>query len=162
MEKTMRRIILAFALAGVLSVPTKADETLQYRHIIHVTSLQSLDLRDIDGHTALLARFSGTAIFADNSIAATEGSTFADLVKGNGSLNGYTTLNFNDGSSLVYKWSGTSTADGKGAIQKGSGIITGGKGRYEGAKGDFTWAGGRAGPAGTVDSYADFVVNIKK
>jgi hypothetical protein len=159
----MRGIILTCALAGVLSVPAKADETLRYRHIIHVTSLQSLDLGDIDGHAALVVRFSGTAIFPDNSMAATEGATFADLVKGNGLLSGYTSVNFNDGSSLIYKWSGTTTVEGKGgAIQKGTGIITGGKGRYEGAKGDFTWAGGRAGPAGTVDSYADFVVNIKK
>jgi hypothetical protein len=158
----MYRILMCAGTGALLISTAHADETLRYRPIIHVTSLQSLDLGDIDGHTALLASFLGTAIFADNSMAATERSTFADLVKGNGSLNGYTTLNFDDGSSLVYKWSGTSTADGKGAIQKGSGIITGGKGRYEGAKGDFTWAGGRAGPAGTVDSYADFVVNIKK
>jgi hypothetical protein len=42
-------------------MPAKTDETLRYRHIIHITSLQSLDLGDIDGHAALVARFSGTA-----------------------------------------------------------------------------------------------------
>jgi hypothetical protein len=104
------RIVLACALAGILGVPAKADETLRYRHIIHITSLQSLDLGDIDGHAALVARFSGTAIFADNSMATTEGITFGDVTKGNGPLNGYNSVNFNDGSSLVFKWSGTTNS----------------------------------------------------
>jgi hypothetical protein len=158
----MSCIILACALAGILNVPAKADETLRYRHIIHFTSLQSLDLGDTDGHAALVARFSSTAIFADNSMAATEGIVFADYVKGNGPISGYNCLNFNDGSTIVFKWSGTNTVDGKGAIQKGIGTITGGEGGYDDARGDLTWSGGRVGPAGTVDSYADFVVNIKK
>ena len=34
----MSRIILAFALAGILSVPAKADETLKWRHVMHATS----------------------------------------------------------------------------------------------------------------------------
>jgi hypothetical protein len=115
----MRRIILTCAFVGVLGVPSKADETLRYRHIIHITSLQSLELGDIDGHAALVARFSGTAIFADKSMATTEGITFGDTVKANGPLNGYNSPNFNDGSSLVFKWCGTTTVDGRGAIQKG-------------------------------------------
>jgi hypothetical protein len=93
----MRRIILACALAGLLSIPAKADETLRYRHIIHVTSLQSMDLGDIDGHVALIVRFSGIAILTDNSMAATEGIVFGDNVKGNGTLHGYTSVTFNDG-----------------------------------------------------------------
>jgi hypothetical protein len=34
----MRRIILAFALAGILGVPAKADETLKFRTVQYTTS----------------------------------------------------------------------------------------------------------------------------
>jgi hypothetical protein len=33
----MRRIILACALAGILSIPAKADETLKWRQVQHFT-----------------------------------------------------------------------------------------------------------------------------
>jgi hypothetical protein len=36
----MRRIILTVALAGILSVPAKADETLKFRKVQYTTSQQ--------------------------------------------------------------------------------------------------------------------------
>ena len=38
-------------------------ETLNFRLVTHVTSVQSLDIGDVDGHAASLARFSGLAFF---------------------------------------------------------------------------------------------------
>jgi hypothetical protein len=53
-EENMRRIIFACALAGVLSVPAKADETLKWRHVHHATSFQTQQVGDVDGHTLSL------------------------------------------------------------------------------------------------------------
>jgi hypothetical protein len=44
-EEIMRRIILAFALAGILGVPAKADETLKFRTVQYTTSLESDSFR---------------------------------------------------------------------------------------------------------------------
>jgi hypothetical protein len=63
----MRRIILACALAGVLSVPAKADETLKFRHVQHVASAQTQQVGDVNGHLLGLFRFPGMALFPDGS-----------------------------------------------------------------------------------------------
>ncbi len=46
----MRRIVLACALVGVLGVPAKADETLKYRFVQYVASVQSQQVGDVNGH----------------------------------------------------------------------------------------------------------------
>jgi hypothetical protein len=40
----MSRIILACALASILSVPARADETVKWRHVQHYASNQSQDV----------------------------------------------------------------------------------------------------------------------
>src|SRR5260370_33169179 len=67
----MSRIILACALAGILGVPAKADETLKWRHVHHLTGFQTQQVCDADGHTLNLFRLPGIAFFPDGSIGTT-------------------------------------------------------------------------------------------
>jgi hypothetical protein len=46
----MSRIIIICALAGILSVPAKADETLKWRIVQHYTSNQNQQVGDVDRH----------------------------------------------------------------------------------------------------------------
>ena len=61
----MRCITLACALAGILNVPAKADETLKWRHVHYATSNQTQQVGDANGHILGLNRLSGMAFFPD-------------------------------------------------------------------------------------------------
>jgi hypothetical protein len=165
----MRRIILACALAGVLGVPAKADETLKFRVVQYPASVQSQQVGDVNGHVQSVIRFVGLASFPDGSTARTTVFNTGDAIAvpgGGGTTNGYENIVFSDGSELWWKYTGTYKLDSKGAVSgSGTFIVTSGKGRYEGAKGDGTFevtqnqtstAGGET--IGAVDT----VLNIKK
>ena len=86
-----------------------------------------------------------------------------DLTKGSGTLAGYYTLSFNDGSALWFKFSGTTKVEGTKSMLQGTATVIGGKGRYEGAEGEGTWEGARIGsPAAGAIGYIDNVFNIRK
>ena len=96
----MRRIILACALAGVLSIPAKADETLKFRVVQYVASVQSQQVGDVNGHVQGFARYPGLASFPDGSTARTLVFGTFDGVTGPGGGGtgvGYENITFNDG-----------------------------------------------------------------
>jgi hypothetical protein len=67
----MRRIILACTIAGVLTVPAKADETLKFRYVYHFTSNQTQQVGDANGHVIGLGRLAGIVLFPDGSTGTT-------------------------------------------------------------------------------------------
>jgi hypothetical protein len=154
----MRRIILACALAGILTVPAKADETLKWRHVHHLIGFQTQQVGNADGHTLNLFRLPGIAFFPDGSIGTTLVIGTADIAPGvEAPINGYYTVNFADGSALWFKFTGTATP----LTAKGTAIVIGGKGRYADAKGEGTYEGAStSGP--DAFQYIDNVINIKK
>jgi hypothetical protein len=136
----MRRIILALALAGILGVPAKADETLKYRIVRHYTSNQSHQVGDVDRHVIGVARLVGIALFPDGSTGTTVVfGAYDSTPPSGGAINGYSSITFADGSELWSKWTGTINSF-RPLIEKGPAIVIGGNGRYAGAKGDSTWS----------------------
>jgi hypothetical protein len=163
----MSRLIIICALAGILGVPAKADETLKWRHVQYAASLQTLQVGDVNGHVLILQRLSGIALFPDGGVGTSQVFGTNDTVLGVGSSGGgYYTVNFPDGSALWLKFTGTSKLLAPGKFEnKGNSIVIGGKGRYEGAKGEGTWEGISTQAAVASDpaiGYIDNVVNIKK
>jgi hypothetical protein len=149
-------------LSAGANTATRADETLKWRHVQHNTSFQSQDVGDVNGHSLSVYQLPGIAFFPDGSTGSTLVVGTSDLTNGSGTLNGYSTLTFSDGSAIFLKYGGTIKVEGTKFPRRGTFAVIGGKGRYEGAKGDGTWEGDgtRVGPA-TI-SYIDNVVNIKK
>jgi hypothetical protein len=160
----MRCIILACALAGILGVPAKADETLKYRTIYHITSLQSQNIPDADEHIVAITHSVGVASFPDGSVAVDNNTATTDYTKGSGSGVVYGDITFSDGSALFLKSVGTTTAEGPRSTFKTTITIIGGKGRYAGAKGDGTFTGARLAPRPGVGAqlYMDYTLNIKQ
>jgi hypothetical protein len=158
----MRRIIIACALAGVLGVPAKADETLKAGTIYYTTSVQSQPAPDADGHVLSLVASSGLASLPDGSVATESVVATTDYVKGSRSFITYGTLTFRDGSALFFKSNATGTTDGTKTSLKGTTIILGGKGRYEGAKGEGTFTGETVQPGPDAIQYIDNVINVRK
>lgn len=150
-------------LAAIFAMPAKADETLKWRHVQHVTSAQTLQVSDVNGHVLGLYHAPGIAFFPDGSTAATSVITTGDTINGAGTVNGYFTITFNDGSELWTKFAGTnSPREGSKSPRKGTFTVIGGKGRYAGAKGDGSYEGDGAPVGPDAITYIDNVINIKK
>jgi hypothetical protein len=159
----MRRVILACVLASILSVPAKADETVKWRHVHHLTGFQIQQVGDADGHALNLFRLPGIALFPDGSIGTSLVVGTGDFTAGVGSTNnGYYSVSFADGSTLWLKFTGANnTGASKTPTGKGTATVIGGTGRYAGAKGEGTFETvATSGP----DAYqsVDNVINIKK
>jgi hypothetical protein len=146
-------------LAAIFAMPAKADETLKWRTVQHIGSMQTLQVGN--GHTLGLYRIPGIVFFPDGSTGTGIVFGMSDIANGSGPVSGYTTITFNDGSELALTFTGQA---GKG----GSFIVAGGKGRYAGAKGDGSWDTNTttlvANPGANADSinYVDAAINIKK
>jgi hypothetical protein len=153
--------ILMGAAAGVLFIGSaaQADETLKWRTVQHLGSMQTLPVDN--GHTLGLYRLPGIVFFQDGSTGTSIVFGTSDIANGSGPVSGYSTVTFNDGSELALTFTGQA---GKG----GAFIVLGGKGRFAGAKGDGTWDTNAttvvARPGANTDSinYLDAVINIKK
>ncbi len=97
----MRRIILACALAGILGVPAKADETVKFRKVIYTTSLQFQQIGDVTGHLQGFTRIADIATFPDGSTARDITFLAFDGVTGagnGGTAVGYENIVFSDDS----------------------------------------------------------------
>jgi hypothetical protein len=155
----MRRIILAWTLAGVLSMPAKADEMLKWRQVQHTASFNSQQVGE--GHFVNLYRISALALFPDGNIGTITVVGTNDTINGSGPVAGYLTLVLGDGSELWTKYTGTVTnASGmKNSPRNGTMTVIGGKGRYAGATGDGTWDGNGNSAGPEQMAYIDVVVN---
>jgi hypothetical protein len=165
MEEIMR-VILACALAVILSVPAKADETVKYRYFATITTAQIHEVGDIPGHFTGWTSWSGLAEFPDGSVTPVSWGGPYDITNGNGTYISYGSVAVKDGSTLWTKTTGPAkSTDGGKTVTFPDGVVTviKGTGRFEGAKGDGTADGARVtppGPDGRI--YGDAVINIKK
>jgi hypothetical protein len=148
---------------GSILAHAQADATLTFRTVTHVTSVQSLDIGDVGGHAASLARFSGLAFFPDGTVGTVYFVSASDYTNGAGAFTLYPIVTFNDGSVLWIKSVGTGTVDGEKTQFVGTLMVVGGKGRFEDAKGDGTLTGTRYTPLSVgADLVSDYTVNIRR
>jgi hypothetical protein len=150
-------------LAAIFAMPAKADETLKWRHVQHTASAQTLQVSDVNGHVLGLDRTPGIAFFPDGSTGATLVIATGDTNNGAGTVDGYFTLTFNDGSELWTKFTGTNSSPFAPAnrplppitakVPFRSALLPSRGGSYEGD-------GAPIGP--DAITYIDNVVNIKK
>lgn len=87
-------------------------KALNVHMVTHVASAQSLEVGDVDGHVASLARFSGLAFYSDGTVGTVNFVSLADYTDGSGSFTLFPILNFDDGSELWVKSVGTARIDG--------------------------------------------------
>ena len=161
------RGMLSLTVAGLIGFCTvataRADETLQFRQILHIASVQSQDVGDVDGHVVSLVRLTGLASFDDGAVAPVHFTAVTDYTNGAGPFSVYQNLTLNDGSVVWYKTEGWAKMDGTTTLFTGNLTVYGGKGRFEGALGDGTVDGARLNPlnVGAV-LYLDTTINIKQ
>jgi hypothetical protein len=160
MPKSITVLLAALTLLGSAAVRPAFAEDLEFRAVVHVTSAQSQDVGDVEGHALSLVRASGIASFQDGSTATTYLVAQTDYTKRAGTDTSYANLTFDDGAVLWYKTAGTATVDGNRTIFKGTITVIGGKGRFAGAKGEGGYTGARLGTG--PDLFLDQMISVKK
>ena len=160
MSKTIITLLAALAFAGGSAAGAAQAEDLEFRAVVHVTSAQTQDVGDVDGHALGLVRASGIASFQDGSTATTYFIAQTDYTKGAGTNTSYNNLTFDDGSVLWYKTEGTAAVDGSRTVFKGMITVIGGKGRFAGAKGEGGLNGARLGAG--PDLFLDQMISVRK
>lgn len=130
--KTPAAIALT-ALAFVLEAAANAAEhALDFKLVVRAIEVKSLDAPNIEGQSVTLMRMHGVAFFKDGRVASKEFIFSTDYNKGTGPFFGYSTYQFEDGSSITARFAGTMRA---GQPAHGDYTVVSGTGAYAGAKG---------------------------
>jgi hypothetical protein len=164
-----RHSVLGLAVTAVIGFSAtsiaRADEVVKFRMITHATSVQTLNVDDVDGHILVLGHFDGLATFPDGSVGPAALSFTSDYIKGVGTFSTYFSVGLKDGSALWWKGSGQGKpGEGTTTIFPEFPIsVIRGTGRFEGATGDGTQTGVRVAPISVgAHLVADVVINVKK
>jgi hypothetical protein len=139
-KKSSWVLIALFVISvGLLcSVPHAIAETLSYKSFLHVTQSQMVQIGDVASHWVALVVREGAAALGTGEMVWAKGVQTFDVIDGGGPYSVYTTLTFQDGSTIITLTKGISEkhqGSGHPAEAKRTGEIIKGTGRFEGIKG---------------------------
>ncbi len=165
MRTELRFTILAFAILAVLAAPSLTGaETIteKGRDVFHYVKVEVIKVGDVDGHITGIAEAKGLE-FDESSgqVANYSNKPMFDYINGSGPFQGYSISTFEDGSTLITKYEGTTTAlPGGVSTWKGTVSSMKGTGRFEGIQGTASFTGKRMAPltpGGSADCYTDYI-----
>jgi hypothetical protein len=138
-KKTSWLIVSLFVISvGFLcSIPQAMAETLSYKFLTPVTLRQVVQVGDVPSHWVGIMVREGSAALETGEMAWGKGVMTFDVIKGGGPFILYSTLTFQDGSTIITQTKGVSeehSASGPPEVRSTSEIIKG-TGRFEGIKG---------------------------
>ena len=141
----IRRFFISLAVVSIFVigiwllgfVPQATADTLNFKFFNHAMKVEVVPIPDVEGHHVRLVQREGVWIFENGELAWFKGVFYADLIKGAGSFEQYSTITFQDGSTITAFNKGRSEATPAG-LQTGTkttGEIIHGTGRFQGIKG---------------------------
>lgn len=137
--------IVAIFLILVFGVQTGEAQTLKGRIVAQVSQedMKVLEVGDVPGHSIMLVQAKGLAFLENDEVAEVTATEIIDDTNGNATYRGYEILTFEDGSTVVSKFEGSSTTseDGRFIDFEGTFSYTGGTGRFAGIEGGGTHNG---------------------
>ena len=128
-------------LVGLLcSVPPAMSETLSYKFFMPVTQREMIPIGDVEGHGVGLLVRQGAVFLENGEMGWGKAVVIFDMIKGAGPFDQYSTLTFQDGSTIITRTKGTAeaTPTGVSTAAQWTGEIIKGTGRFEGIKGTGT------------------------
>ncbi len=139
MSKQTPGAILLFAITcAVGPTATAADHALDFKLVIKPLEVKGLEAPNVEGQVVFLNKMYGVAAFKDGRTASKEFIFSGDYNKGSGPFLGYSTYQFEDGSTIVARFAGTQRA---GQPVRGEYTVISGTGVYAGAKGSGSFDG---------------------
>jgi len=156
-------LVVLLSVSFVLLPGVSSADEVAGRTVYHTQKAETIEAGDVPGHVLGVIQQSGLTFYAkgpaSGQIATRMANVHYDVVNWKGIYTAYIVDTFQDGSTLIYKASGTISPvnEGNRTAFEGTYEITGGMGRFAGKKGKGTFKGERIGsPKTGGDSYADF------
>jgi len=112
------------------------EHNLEFKLVVMPVEVKSLDVPNIEGQNVALMKMHGVAFFKDGRVASKNFVFNVDYNKGAGPFFGYSTYQFEDGSSITARFAGTQRT---GQPVHGEYTVLSGTGTYAGAKGTGTF-----------------------
>jgi hypothetical protein len=142
----MKKITMAFVLAFVFSLSfgplaiQAGAETMNFKLVSMVEKLEMVKVTETEGVIIGVIDRKGLSIFDNGEIATTNCRGTFDTKKG---FQGYTSMTFEDGSTLILSWKGPTSRsrDGKYDQYGMAAEYVEGTGRFKGIKGSGTYTG---------------------
>jgi hypothetical protein len=132
-EKSMfKPATVSVFLVALVGTASAGEHVLEFKLVVRPVEAKTLEAPNIDGQIVLLNKMSGVAFFKDGRVASKDFIYSADYNKGAGPFFGYSTYQFEDGSSITARFAGTERA---GQPTHGDYTVISGTGKYAGAKG---------------------------
>jgi hypothetical protein len=134
MSKHMSSNAVVLAVLGVaLGQQAAAGEhNLDFKLVTKLIEDKSLEAPNVEGQSVTLLKMHGVAFFKDGRVASKNFIYSSDFSKGSGPFFGYSTYQFEDGSTITARFAGTQRA---GQPIHGEYTVLSGSGLYAGAKG---------------------------
>jgi hypothetical protein len=154
-------LILSAAILAVFAIMSQAwAETIKFRQVQFITKAEVIQVGDVPDHIIGIYDQTGLASSDTGEVASLKNPGTFDYIKGTGTIQGYTTYTFEDGSTRTSKWQGTTRPDpgGKGSWFEGTWTFIQGTGRFAGIQGDGSFIGRRFVPfGGGAQLYSDVI-----
>ena len=156
--------ILLIAVWLLVPAPQAEAKTvkMKLRVASYLANLEWSPVGDVEGHIIGFFSRRGLVFFENGEVATYSNRGTFDSTKGHSSYVGYSLVTYEDGSTTISKFQGTSAPiEGtKLKASKGTGEYIKGTGRFEGIKGTYSFAGRRIMPFSEKtgfrgDYYAD-------
>jgi len=164
-----KKFVVTFLTASALFVAGVAPasaEPIKWRLAYHLVKVDSSEVGDVAGHVILLARGGGMAFFDTGEVSGTTLSITADYTNGTGEHDAHVLHTFEDGSSFVVRFRGSTTPvpAQKTSAFKGKFTLGQGTGRYSGISGGGDYTGKRLAAAVATGAgiYMDFSGNYSR
>jgi len=124
--------------AGLAQAQTKT--TMDYKEVHHQVEAHVFPAGDAPGHLYGVWVRKGLTIFADGEVAAYSALGDIDMTKGKGTISGYDTTTFADGSTWSTRFEGQLSIGPKGLwVIPHQGHFISGTGRFQGIKGSLVY-----------------------
>ncbi len=135
--------LTSFFLIGIWSIgatPQVVAETLSYKFFFPVTQREMIPIGDVEGHGVGFLVRQGAVFLEKGEMAWGKAVVLFDIIKGAGPFDQYSTLTFQDGSTIITRTKGISEASPAGVSRAATwtGEIIKGTGRFEGITGTGT------------------------
>jgi hypothetical protein len=130
--RQMTKCLLLAAAGALTQHAAAADQVLEFKLVTMPVEVRSLEASAVEGQSVVLMKMNGVAFFKDGRVASKQFVFNGDFNKGSGPFIGYSTYQFEDGSTINARFAGTLRA---GQPIHGEYTIVSGTGVYAGAKG---------------------------
>jgi hypothetical protein len=131
MRNSLAVFLSGVALILASSTAMAGEQVLEFKLVTKPIDYKVTEVANIEGQSVASGKLFGVAFFKDGRVAVKDFVNSADLLRGSGSIHGYSTYTFEDGSSITASYAG-SVKDGK---AKGEYTILSGTGTYANATG---------------------------